>query len=153
MEREAKFSLPDKWLMLPLLVPTDGDPTSFQVDRYPWSHFAELVKLRNDFVHPKHHRRGYLRQLTPSTMEPLKAADVTSDAGIDTKELAYPQTRVPRDPYAVRLSHVEVVKEVVDDIVAELDRLLGGRLTQENWLRTDQLKLIYPPGATFQDVP
>jgi len=94
MDREAKFSLPDKWLMLPLLVPAEGDPSAFQVDRYPWSHFAELVKLRNDFVHPKHNRRGYLRQLTPSTMEPLKGSDVPSDAGIDKKELAYPQTRV-----------------------------------------------------------
>jgi hypothetical protein len=153
MDREAKFSLPDKWLMLPLVVPAQGDPSSFQVDRYPWSHFAELVKLRNDFVHPKHNRRGYLRQLTPSTMEPLNASDVPPDSAIEEKELAYPQTRVPRDPHAVRLQHVEIVKKVVDDIIAELDRLLGGRLTRDDWLHTDHLKLIYPPGATLQDVP
>jgi hypothetical protein len=45
-----------------------------------------------------------------------------------------------------------VVKKVVDKTIKELNRLLSGKLTDE-WLHQDQMKLIWPPGATLGPSP
>ena len=152
LDREEKFSLEDKWLLLPLLV-SDGENVQSDRSRYPWSHFAELVRLRNDFVHPKHDRPAYYRAITALQWEPLPWRDMPKDLGVKETEVVYRQTHIPKDPYAVRPRHVDIAKKVVDDTVAELDRLLGGKLTKDNWHRVDQMTLIYPPGATLNDLP
>lgn len=46
-----------------------------------------------------------------------------------------------------------ILGKVVDDMVNELDRLLDGRISKDNWAHTDQMKLIYPPGAKFDAQP
>jgi len=53
--REEKFSLVDKWLLLPSLA-KDQQPAQCDESCYPWTHFKELIKIRNDFVHPKYDR-------------------------------------------------------------------------------------------------
>ena len=63
MERENRFSLEEKWAFLPKLS-SDDTSTGFDEGTYPWSHFRELISLRNDFVHPKHDRFAYYRALS-----------------------------------------------------------------------------------------
>lgn len=151
LEREARFSLQDKWLLLPML-PAGQEPAQFDKSRYPWSHFSELVRLRNDFVHPKHDRPAYYRAISSHRWEPLPWNEIPADLRVREKDVVYPQTQIPKDPYAIRLEHVGTTKKVVDDIVSELDRLLSGRILRDDWCRTDQMKLIYPPNATLDDL-
>jgi len=149
LERENRFGIEDKWLFLPLVV---SEKETFNTSKYPWSHFAELISVRNDFVHPKHDRPVYYRAITSHVWEPLPWNQIPDDLDAKETDLIYRQTRIPKDPYAIRPDHIDRVKKVVDDIVAELDRLLGGRITENNWLRKDEMNLIYPPDAKLVDL-
>jgi hypothetical protein len=149
LEREDKFGVEDKWLLLPLLI---SQKESFDKSRYPWSQFAELIKIRNDFVHPKHERSAYYRAITSHEWEPLPWDEIPEDLNVKETEVIYRQTRIPKDPYAIRPEHLDTVKKVVDDTIIELDRFLGGKITQNNWLHNDEMKLIYPPNANLNDL-
>jgi hypothetical protein len=146
LENEDRFKVQEKWRLLPLLV---GGEQSFDTSCYPWSHFSELVGLRNDFAHPKHDRPGYYRLLSAQEVEPLDFDKIPADSGISEKDVVYRQMRIPRDPYSLLPEHLERVKKVVDDSIAELDRLIGGKLTADNFLGKDQMTAVYPPGAVF----
>jgi len=146
IKREDQLSFVDKWRLLPMLA---GNGKEFEIAAYPWTHFVELVGVRNDFVHPKSDRMAYYRFIGPQQMEPLQWNRIPKDLGITEKEVVYRQTRIPRDPYSLRPEHLATVKRVVDDTVKELDRLLDGKIFKDNWAHTDQMKLIYPPGAQF----
>jgi hypothetical protein len=148
--REDSLKVQEKWQLLPLLA---GAGQSFDTSCYPWSHFAELITLRNEFVHPKHDRPAYYRLLSPAEFEPLEFNKIPSDAGISEKDVVYRQMRIPRDPYSLLPEHLDRVKKVVDDTIAELDRLLGGRLTVGNFLGTDEMTVVYPRGATLARPP
>ena len=150
LEREDRFGIGDKWLLLPLLV---SEKESFDKSRYPWSHFAELVDVRNDFVHPKHDRAAYYRAITSHRWEPLSWREIPKDLGVKEMNVVYRQTQIPKDPYAVRPEHIDRAKKIVDDVIAELDRLLGGRIFEKDWLRNDEMTLIYPPNAKLSDLP
>jgi hypothetical protein len=63
IDREAKLGTQDKWQLLPLVATSDPN-TAFDLSAYPWSHFVELVTLRNDYVHPKHSRPAYYKAIT-----------------------------------------------------------------------------------------
>ena len=149
LEREDRFGIEDKWLFLPLVV--SGIET-FDTSKYPWSHFTELVSIRNDFVHPKHDRPAYYKAISSHKWETLPWNKIPHGLGIKEKEVIYRQTRIPKDPYAIRIEHIDMVKKVVDDTVIELDRLLGGKITQNDWLHIDEMKLVYPPNATLNDI-
>lgn len=57
LEKEEKFSTIDEWRILALIA---GQPNSdLNVGTYPWSHLNELIKIRNEYVHPKHDRMAY----------------------------------------------------------------------------------------------
>ncbi|MGH7889156.1 MAG: hypothetical protein ACRENF_01230, partial [Thermodesulfobacteriota bacterium] len=71
IEREDRFSLKDKWLLLPLLVAKEKE-SQFDTSNYPWSHFAELVRLRDDFVHPKHNRAAYYKAYPKKKVDSLQ---------------------------------------------------------------------------------
>jgi hypothetical protein len=159
LEREERFSLEDKWLLLPLLI-SGSNSSTFDKGSYPWSHFAELVKIRNDFVHPKHDRVAFYKVIDTNTIDKLQCTEIPGDLKhpslnrkVQEKDLVYVQTRIPTDPYSILPEHVEVVKRVVDDIIKELDKLLDGRITKNNWFGKDEMKLVYPPGAKFSDLP
>lgn len=147
---EDKFSTQDKWFLLPLLVGADH---SFDKSQYPWSHFAELVKARNDYVHPKHDRPGYYRLMSNEEMEPLRPGDISAELSLPETRLVYRQMRIPRDPYALLPEHLERVKKVVDNMIDELDVLLEGRVKADDWLHKDDMEAIHPPGATFHRRP
>jgi len=151
LEREDRFRLEDKWLLLPLLA-SDAPPATFDRSQYPWSHFVELVQIRNEFVHPKAQRPAYYRAITSHRWEPLPWKDIPGGLSVKETDVIYRQTRIPRDPYVIRAEHVDEVKRVVDDVVARLDELLDRKLSKDDWLRNDQMTLVYPPGATLSDL-
>jgi len=151
LDREESFRLEDKWLLLPLLV-SEKQEVQFEKGAYPWSHFTELISIRNEFVHPKHDRPAYYRPITPNHWKALPWKEIPKDSGIKETEVIYRQTRIPRDPRAIRPEHVVQVKKIVDDIIAELDKLLNGKVSKDNWLRSDQMALIYPEGAVLNDL-
>ncbi len=68
------------------------------------------------------------------------------------KEVVYRQTHIPRDPYSIRVNHVDKAKQIIDDTIKELDDLLGGIIMRENWIRKDSMDLVYPKGATIKDM-
>jgi len=55
--------------------------------------------------------------------------------------------------YAIRSEHVDTVRSVVDAVVDELDRLIGGKIRNDNWHIKDDLVLIWPAGAKIIDIP
>lgn len=152
LDREDRLSVEDKWQLLPLVAQEGRHPT-FDRSRYPWSHFAELVRLRNDFVHPKHDRLAYYRVVHSHQWEPLRWNKIPKALGVSEEQIIYRQTRIPKDPYALRPEHIVVVKKVVDDMIKELDTMLGGRITENDWHISDQMQLIHPPVATIDDLP
>jgi hypothetical protein len=152
VDREDRFSIEDKWQLLPLLG-SGGEPKTFDKSRQPWSQFVELIKIRNDFVHPKHDRPAYYEALTAQRWRPLSWKEIPDGLSVKQTDVIYRQTQIPRDPYAVRLHHVDTAKAAVDAIIAELDRLLDGRISADNWYRSDRMELIWPSGATSSDLP
>lgn len=151
LEKEDKFSLEDKYYILPILVNGKGAPT-FNTGAYLWSHFKELIRIRNDFLHPKHKRTAYCKAITTHTWEPFDWKEIPSDAGFDENAIIYRQTEIPKDPYAIQPAHLGVVKKTVDDSVDELIKLLQGRMTRK-WLHDDTMTLFYPKGAKINDIP
>ncbi len=152
MRREQKFSIEDKWELVPLLCSEDKK-ISFDKSSYPWSHFSELIRLRNDFVHPKHNRSVYYEAKTYDKWIPLLWKDIPKELEVKEKDIVYRQTQIPKDPYAIRVEHVEAAKKVVDDIVNKLDEYLDGKLTKENWIHNDNMKLVHPKNASLDDLP
>lgn len=151
LEREDRFSLIDKWLLLPLLV-SQKEKSGFDISKYPWSHFVELVNLRNEFVHPKHNRAAYYKAYPNKKVDPLQYNEIPKDFKVKEKELIYRNTQIPKDPYSILPEHLDKVKKVVDDMINELDRLLDGKIFQNNWLKQDKMQLVYPKGAKIQDL-
>jgi hypothetical protein len=151
LEREERFSLEEKWLLLPLLTSGHGDQ-QFDRSRYPWSHFVELIKIRNDFAHPKHDRPAFYEALTAKEWRPLSWKHIPDGLDVKESDLIYRQTQIPRDPYAVRVDHVNTVRSIVDAIISELDRLLDGRVIADDWKHKDEMALIWPAGATTNDL-
>lgn len=152
MEREDRFSLEEKWSFLPKLA-ADDSATGFDESSYPWSHFRELISLRNEFVHPKHDRFAYYQALSSSRFNSLDWNRIPESLEVREKDVVYRQNRIPRDPYAILPNHADQVRKVVNDMIKKLDELLGGRITEENWLGQDQLTLVHPPGAKTSDLP
>jgi hypothetical protein len=152
LDREERFSLEDKWQLLPLIA-GDGGPRAFDKSKQVWARFAELIRIRNEFVHPKHDRPAYYEALNSTHLRPLSWKALPEGLPVKETDLIYRQTQIPRDPYAVKGEHVDTAKAAVDAIVSELDSLLGGRVTAGEWHRADGMGLIWPPGATLADVP
>lgn len=130
MEREAKFSTLEKWELLTL---TEGEPpVNIDFGKYPWNHFKELIKVRNDYIHPKHNRTAYLEAKTFSVMEYLNWKKIPKDIDIKQKDLIYVQTKLPKDPYGFRLEHLKTVKKIVDETVSCLDKIMKGKILKNN---------------------
>jgi|GEM_PF-6672795 len=151
MEREDKFTLQDKWLLLPLLI-AQKEGSKFNRSQYPWSHFAELVNLRNDFVHPKHNRTAYYKTYSHNKFDPLDYNEIPKELGIKETNVVYRNIQIPKDPYSILPLHVTKAKKIIDDMITELDRLVDGRILKDNWLNNDTLELIYPQGKSLKDL-
>jgi hypothetical protein len=141
MEQESRFALEEKWKLVPRLV--DKASGGFDESAYPWSHFRELIRLRNDFVHPKHDRRAYYEVSSDEgKFNPLQWTDVPRSLGLIEADLVYRQNRIPKDPYSILPEHAAQAKKVVDDMVCELDRILGGEIMAGDWLNKDVFRAI-----------
>lgn len=151
IDREEKFSTSEKWQLLPLLAASP--PTRIELGVYPWSHFAELLRVRNDYVHPKHDRMAYYEAISQINLRHLDPKDIPEGCGLKEKDLVYGQTKLPRDPYGFRLPQLEIVKKIVDDTVQELDMVLSGQILKDNWARNDQMTLFFPEGTEFDELP
>lgn len=149
MDREEKFSTVEKWQLLPLLAATPS--TQINLGMYPWNHFVELIKVRNDYVHPKHDRMAYYEAITQRNLKHLDWKSVPEGCGLKDTDLVYRQTKLPKDPYDFRLQQLEIVKKIVDDTIQELDKIFQGRIN--NWARNDQMTLFFPEGAKLDDLP
>ncbi|MEE9253092.1 MAG: hypothetical protein V3U74_07075, partial [Thermodesulfobacteriota bacterium] len=68
------------------------------------------------------------------------------------KELVFPNTKIPKDPYSILPEHLDTAIKVVDDIVKKLDELLDGKILKDNWYKNESWELIYPPGAKLSDI-
>ena len=101
-EREKQLSVEDKWYLTPLLVAG----RSFDRSTAPWSHLVELVRLRNELVHPKPDRPCYVRFLGHGNFANLDWKQVPAGAGIQEKDVVYRQTLLPRNPAAIHPEHV-----------------------------------------------
>jgi hypothetical protein len=152
INREERFSLEDKWQLLPLMA-GEGGPRAFDKSADVWARFVELIRIRNEFVHPKHDRPAYYEAITATKWTALSFKKIPGGLGVKETDIIYRQTQIPRDPYAVRPEHVDTAKAAVDAIVSSLDEHLGGRLTSGSWLRGDGMGLVWPPGATISDLP
>jgi len=73
IEREDRFSLEDKWQLLPLMA-AQGGPQAFDKSENVWARFVELIRIRNEFVHPKHDRPAYYEALTATNVGPTMAS-------------------------------------------------------------------------------
>ena len=151
----------DKWELLPLFA-NPASPKEFDISRYPWSHFKELKRLRDDYVHPKHDRTSFYKVPKRGLFDSLQSETIPDDLAytdkdgkekkVTTKDVMYPLTRIPKDPSALLPEHLDTAKKTVDDTIAELDRLLCGKLTKDGWLTKDQMTLVYPPGGDIEDM-
>jgi hypothetical protein len=117
-----------------------------------WSKFSELVELRDEFVHPKHERPTYYEYLGAGKLGDLDLKNIPEELNVEPKDLVFQQTQIPKDPYRITIPHVNTAKSVVDEMIDELDKFLGGAIKAGDWLRTDTLTLVYPPGAKLGDM-
>jgi hypothetical protein len=150
IQKEEKFTTIEKWRLLAILC--SDSQNDLDMGTYPWSHLNELIKIRNDYVHPKHDRMAYYEFISKNKFEHLQWNDIPSGMKLNKKDLVYGQTKIPKDPYGFKVIHLERVKKIVDDSVDSMDQILGGKFSEKNWARSDQMKLCYPPGATMNDL-
>jgi len=148
LDREEKLGIREKWELLPMMLKNE----TFDFSKYPWSHFSELITIRNDYVHPKHNRKAYYKAEKSKKWKALLINEIPRDSNIKEKDVVYRQTRIPKAVTAIQTEHVETVKTVVDDMIEELNKLLDGRIKKEGWFKTEHLKLIYPDGAKLDDL-
>jgi len=111
--------------------------------------FASSLYFANEFVHPKSDRTAFYRVLSNQSVEPLDFNRIPKGSGIRETDIVYRQTRLPRDPYSLQTEHVDRVRKIVDDLIAELDRLLGGKLQKGDWLHNATWNGAYPVGSAF----
>ncbi len=138
--------------MLPLLLSSVSE-NHFSSDRGPLQQFKELIAIRNDLVHPKSDAKAYYLMKQWGLISPLEPGPISQQLDITPKELIYSQTRIPKDPSSLLPEHAELVRKIVVETISELDRLLEGRLSRNNWLWVEQMSLIYPEGSLLQDIP
>jgi hypothetical protein len=87
--------------------------------------------------------------LSNQSVEPLDFNRIPKGSGIRETDIVCRQTRLRRDPYSLQTEHVDRVKKIVDDLIAELDHLLGGRLRKADWLHNETWNAAYPVGSAF----
>jgi hypothetical protein len=63
LDRERTMSTAEKWVLSPLLI----TGATFDRGKYPFQQFEELIRVRNEYVHPKHDAVEY-REITGKRM-------------------------------------------------------------------------------------
>lgn len=146
---EIGLTLETKCLLVAPVCSESG--LNFDKSAYPWNKWCELIKVRNEMVHPKANRKAF--HVYDDTVgnthnfSPLNPKAIPG--GLTTeKDLMWPQTQIPKNPKAIRFGHAESALKVADDLVAELDRIMGGGHLKE--FHSEHYRLVHPPGATLE---
>ena len=131
-EEEERWSLGAKWYLAPVLC---GSPNSkiFDVDREPWQSFRALIRLRNDYLHPR------MRTIAEYIFTSRVIQNQPVIEPVD-KTKRYEPTGIPEDFYNILPEHARKVKKIVDAMIDRLDDLLGGKVKTGNWLFSHQFK-------------
>lgn len=147
----------DAWRILPALAAENPGatgrlpltPSGFDPESPPWPQFAELLALRASWSHPgpPSSRRAYYHSSGGTEpFEPLQPHRIPASLGIDADDLRFPLTGLPRDPYALRPTHLDTARAVLDAAIEALDRRLGGALTRDGRHRREPVRMVYSSG-------
>ena len=134
----------DAWRLLPSIL-SAGPNGALDPDAPPWPQFAELVALRDSWAYPgpPQARRAYYRSSAKSTdFEPLSPHQIPPTAPLTADRIVFPRTGLPRDPYALRPTHLDTARGVLDAAIDALDRRLDGSLTRDNRHRREPLRRL-----------
>jgi len=124
----------DACQLLPAIL-GDGRHRLIDPDIAPWPQFAELVALRTSWAYPgpPETRRAYYYSPTKSPpYEPLFPHQIGASLALTADCIHFPKTGLPRDPYALRPTHLDTARAVLDAAIEALDRRLDGALTRDN---------------------
>ena len=146
----------DKWKLIPRYHPF-AKRGGFDTTSKSWQSFVELIKWRNEYVHPK--------AVVPDVQRGRKTAEGfwTGESVLSSSEIprhirkAYPilaaprvlgVSRLPTSPYDVTFEEAVTGQAIVDRMTARLDELLSGRLTSARLLEEhDHASAIHPDGV------
>jgi hypothetical protein len=140
--------------LLPAITAEPVAPSApFDPESPPWPQFAELLMLRTAWAYPgpASQRRAFYRSgRRDGDYEPMQAHQVPARLGrsISPECLALPRTGLPRDPYALRPRHLDTARGILDAAIADLDRRMGGALTQGHRHRREPVRVIHPSSPT-----
>ena len=166
--KNHKRSFESKWLNFPTIYSTSNE--RFNENIYPWNSLKELIQIRNSYVHFKDERLVfYVSDNLPNEIKqglnlqkisdlPLNEQNILfNQTPLKEKHLNYPTTKIPVDPYLIKVEDANVTKQVVDDVIKELNRLLDNKLKGTDngggsWLHSDNLTFISPPYSELNDL-
>jgi hypothetical protein len=122
----------------------------FDPDAPPWPQFAELLMLRTSWAYPgpaSGRRAFYHSARRDGDYEPMQAHQIPARLrrSISPDRLAFPRTGLPRDPYALRPRHLDTARGILDAVITDLDRRMGGALTRGQRHRREPVRVIHPP--------
>lgn len=133
-----KAGILDKWYLAPFLCAGQESPSAFVRGSEPFQSFKELVQIRNWLAHPK------IDNFLDADLDPRSTIS-DGDSGEEypwlemLKGQAWPQTRIPRNPFAMSASDARTALRVLDEMTAALQSKLQGRMT-DTWLNLITVK-------------
>jgi hypothetical protein len=136
--------LVDAWRLLPSILGA-GPAGALDPDAAPWPQFAELLALRDSWAYPgpPESRRAYYRSPSRSApYEPLQPHQIPPSLPLPPDRILFPRTGLPRDPYALRPSHLDTARGILDSAIETLDRRLDGALTRDNRHRREPIRAL-----------
>lgn len=156
---DERLATKDKFREIPVYHP-EGSGKKFNTNGKLWSQFVDLVKWRDEAVHPKatiqrvlkmdprkgnHREYHYVgRSEVPAVLRPKL---------FDSNSIRVPgPSGLPLDPHEVVLEHAEAAKKIVDGMVARLDEILGGYLRRSRTLEAFATATAHHPDGTIQEL-
>lgn len=156
---DERSATKDKFREIPIHHP-EHTGKKFNTSGRLWSQFVDLVKWRDDAVHPKatiqrvwkvDRRKGKFREYHFVGRSEVPTA--LRRKLFDSSSIRPPgPSRLPLDPYEVGLEHAEAAKKIVDRMVDRLDEILGGYLRRSKTLEEFATGTAYYPDGTIQQI-
>lgn len=91
----------------------------------------ELIKIRDSLAHSWPVKRRLSINSTG------KGEHVFDDR---FKENFWPFTQIPKDIFIIEYKHAKLAREIVELVIERMDKFLGGRPTQNNWMNSEQIE-------------
>jgi len=135
-----KMSIKEKWIIAPLVCGLKKPVSKkFNISQEPFQSFAEIIKIRNWYVHPK-----------PDNYVPAqKTSDTISLIGenknipwVDTfKGKSWSQTHFPKNPFELNAKHADKATSILIEMIDELLVIFKGVFNKE-WLWEIDLRTL-----------